>query len=102
MEGTGVTANCVHPGMVATNLGRDSNIIARTIFRWFGKDPKKGAETTIYLASSPEVENITGEYFADKKIKKSSAESSDIAMAEKLWDVSIRYVHLKTKGSESN
>lgn len=96
LEGTGVTANCVHPGMVATNLGRDSNIISRTIFRWFGKDPEKGAETTIYLASSPEVENITGEYFADKKIKQSSAESNDMAMAEKLWDVSAKYAHLNT------
>jgi hypothetical protein len=53
-----------------------------------GKDPKIGAETSIYLASSPDVKKITGEYFAKKEIKKSSKESYDMDLAKKLWDVS--------------
>ncbi len=57
-----------------------------------GKDPKIGAETSIYLASSPEVENITGEYFAKKEIKKSSKESYDMDLAKKLWDVGEKYL----------
>jgi len=64
------------------------------IFKILGKDPKKGAETTIYLASSPKVKNITGEYFSKKKIHKSSIESYDLDLAEKLWDLSVNYVKL--------
>jgi NAD(P)-dependent dehydrogenase (short-subunit alcohol dehydrogenase family) len=94
LKDTGVTVNCVHPGRVATNLSRDGNVFYRTFSRLFARDPKKGAETSIYLASSPEIEKITGEYFADKKIKRSSAESHDMEMAKKLWDLSVRYVHL--------
>jgi NAD(P)-dependent dehydrogenase (short-subunit alcohol dehydrogenase family) len=94
LKDTGVTVNCVHPGRVATNLSRDGNVFYRTFSRLFARDPKKGAETSTYLASSPEIEKITGEYFADKKIKQSSAESHDMEMAKKLWDLSVRYVHL--------
>jgi len=59
-----------------------------------GKDPQRGAETSIYLASSSDVENITGEYFAKKEIKKSSKESYDMDLAKKLWDVSKKYLKL--------
>ena len=92
LSGTGVTANCVHPGFIATNLGRDANFIMRTAFKLLGKPPEKGAKTSIYVASSPDVEKITGEYFADKKVKQSSRESNDMKMAEKLWAVSEEYV----------
>ena len=80
--------------MTRTNLGRDTNFIARTFFKLFGKDPKKGARTSIYLASSPEVENITGKYFVNKKIHKLSTESDSLPMAEKLWNLSAEYVLL--------
>ena len=92
LEGTGVTVNTVHPGMNKTDLGRDASGFSRMIFKMMGKDPKIGAETSIYLASSPEVENITGEYFAKKEIKKSSKESYDMDLAKKLWDVSEKYL----------
>jgi NAD(P)-dependent dehydrogenase (short-subunit alcohol dehydrogenase family) len=94
LEGTGVVVNCVHPGMNKTNLGRDAGGFSRMIFKLMGKDPKIGAETSIYLASSPELENITGEYFAKKEIHKSSKESYDMNLAERLWDLSIKYVDL--------
>jgi NAD(P)-dependent dehydrogenase (short-subunit alcohol dehydrogenase family) len=94
LRDTGVTVNCVHPGRVATNLSREGNIFYRTFSKLFARDPKKGAETSIYLASSPEVEKVTGEYFADKKIKRSSTESYDMEIAKKLWDLSVHYVHL--------
>jgi NAD(P)-dependent dehydrogenase (short-subunit alcohol dehydrogenase family) len=97
LRGTGVTVNCVNPGFTATNLARELDFIARAFFRLLGKDPKKGAETSIHLASSPGVENITGEYFANKKIRQSSKESNDMEVAKKLWDLSVEYVHLKEK-----
>ncbi len=94
LEGTGVTVNVVHPGMNKTDLGRDAGGFSKMIFKMMGKDPKIGAETSIYLASSPDVENITGEYWAKKEIKKSSKESYDMDLAKKLWDVSKQYVKL--------
>ena len=94
LEGTGVTVNTVHPGMNKTNLGRDAGGFSRMIFKLMGKDPKVGAETSVYLASSPDVEGITGEYFAKKQIKRSSKESYDMGLAQQLWDVSEKYVKL--------
>jgi NAD(P)-dependent dehydrogenase (short-subunit alcohol dehydrogenase family) len=94
LEGTGVTVNVVHPGMNKTDLGRDAGGLSKMIFKMIGKDPKIGAETSIYLASSSDVENITGEYWAKKEIKKSSKESYDMDLAKKLWDVSKQYVKL--------
>jgi len=93
LEGTGVTVNVVHPGMNKTDLGRDAGSFSQIIFKLMGKDPKIGAETSIYLSSSPDVENITGEYFAKKIIKRSSKESYDMDLAKKLWDVSEKYLN---------
>jgi len=92
LEGTGVTVNCVHPGMIKTDLGRDAGGFSQIIFKLMGKDPKLGAETSIFLTNSPDVENITGEYFLKKKIKRSSKESYDIDLAKKLWNVSEKYL----------
>jgi len=91
LEGTGVTVNCVHPGMVKTDLGRDAGAIARGMFKIMGSDPAKGAETSIYLASAPEVETRTGEYWFKKEVKKSSKTSYDMDVAQKLWDVAVKY-----------
>ena len=93
LEGTGVTVNCVHPGMNKTDLGRDAGGFSQMIFKLMGKNPEIGAETSIYLASLPDVENITGEYFAKEKIKRSSKESYDMDLAKKLWDVSEKYLN---------
>jgi len=94
LEGKGVTVNCVNPGMTRTNLGRDAGIVYRAGFKLMSKAPKKGAETSIYLASSDEVKNISGEYFVKKKVRRSSEESYDLEMAKKLWDLSVKYVKL--------
>lgn len=94
LEGTGVTVNVVQPGMNKTDLGRDAGGFSKMIFKMMGKDPSIGAETSIYLASSPDVENITGEYWVKKEIKKSSKESYNMDLAEKLWDVGKKYLKL--------
>jgi NAD(P)-dependent dehydrogenase (short-subunit alcohol dehydrogenase family) len=94
LEGTGVTVNCVNPGMTKTKILRDADFFSRMILRFKGKNPSIGAETSIYLASSPDVENITGEYFVGNVIKKSSDESYDIVLAKKLWNLSKKYVKL--------
>ena len=93
LEGTSVTVNVAHPGMNKTDLGRDAGGFSKIIFKMMGKDPKIGAETIIYLASSSDVKNISGEYFVKKKIKKSSKNSYNINLAKKLWDLSNDYLN---------
>jgi len=90
LQGTGVTANCLHPGGVATNIWR----VPAAITRPFLRSAKEGAETSIYLASSPEVEGVSGKYFEDEKEKKSSDESYDEGRARELWDATSRLVGL--------
>jgi NAD(P)-dependent dehydrogenase (short-subunit alcohol dehydrogenase family) len=94
LDGTGVTVNAAHPGMNKTDLGRDAGGFSKFIFKMIGKNPKIGADTSIYLASSSDIENISGEYFAKKKIKKSSKESYNMILANKLWDLSKEYCKL--------
>ena len=59
------------------------------IFSVFFKSPEKGAETSVYLASSPEVNNVTGKYFIDKKIKKSAEKTYEGDLQERLWKISV-------------
>jgi NAD(P)-dependent dehydrogenase (short-subunit alcohol dehydrogenase family) len=87
LEGTGVTANTVHPGVVATNLGRDQSKFSQWFARKIFKSPEEGAETSIYLASSPDVEGITGKYFINKEPRQSSEESYNEEHAQKLWKI---------------
>jgi NAD(P)-dependent dehydrogenase (short-subunit alcohol dehydrogenase family) len=89
--GTGVTANCVMPGLVATGLSRNAGAFSRAFFRLFGASPEKGAETSVYLASSPEVANISGQCFRKRRVVKTSKESNDPALARRLWDLSENY-----------
>ena len=91
LEGSGVTVNCLHPGAVGTQLGSNNGAIAKLLMpiaRLFLRTPEKGAETTIYLASSPEVEGVSGDYFADGKPRRSSREACDADVARRLWRVS--------------
>lgn len=90
LQGTGVTANCLHPGGVATNIWR----VPPAIVKPFLKSAKEGAETSIYLSSAPEVSGVTGEYFEDSKPKRSAEESYDEAKAAQLWDTTARLVGL--------
>ncbi len=87
LEGSGVTANAVHPGVVNTNLGRNQSKFSQGFSRAFFKSPEKGAETSIYLASSPEVEGITGKYFINKEQRQSSEESYNEEHAMRLWKI---------------
>ncbi|MFA6923755.1 MAG: SDR family oxidoreductase [Bacteroidales bacterium] len=97
LEGTEVTVNSVHPGGVNTKFDRDLKgfyKFAWSSFKPFLLTPEKGAETSIYLASSPEVDGVSGEYFAKKKIKRTSKESYDSEIADKLWKVSEKFAGL--------
>lgn len=94
LAGSGVTVNCVHPGLVRTNLARDAPWAYRVGFRMFGKSPVEGARTSIYVASSSEVKDVSGEYFTDCKVAQSSPESYDMVVAQRLWDVAEKMVGL--------
>jgi NAD(P)-dependent dehydrogenase (short-subunit alcohol dehydrogenase family) len=97
LTGTGVTANCLHPGAVATNIwGSAMGPLAAIgkVSKLFLLSPARGAETPVYLASSPEVEGVTGKYFDEKREKKSSAVSYDEKLAAKLWEMSSAMVGL--------
>ncbi|MFX0039255.1 MAG: SDR family oxidoreductase [Promethearchaeota archaeon] len=96
LEGTGVTANAVHPGLVNTNLGRDQSKFSQWFARKFFKSPEEGAETSIYLASSPEVEGITGKYFIDKEPRLSSEESYNEEYAKRLWEICEEMTGMKS------
>jgi NAD(P)-dependent dehydrogenase (short-subunit alcohol dehydrogenase family) len=89
LEGTGVNVNLVHPGVVATNLGRDQSKFSQWFARKFFKSPEAGAETSIYLATSPEIEGITGKYFINKEQRKSSEESYNKDYSKQLWEICV-------------
>lgn len=93
LEGTDVTVNCVHPGAVATNWGRHSAGLLSVGVRLgsiFMLSPEKGADTSVYLASSPEVSGVTGMYFYKRKVAQPSKESLDDDAARRLWDMSVQ------------
>jgi len=90
LKGSGITVNCLHPGGVKTNITRDYKGIIKfftKIIFSFAKSPEEGAETSIYLASSPDVENISGKYFFEKKQARSKEITYNESIAERLWNV---------------
>ena len=90
LNSTEVTVNALHPGFVKTHLGKQNRVVrvVMNVLHLFAKSPKKGAETPMHLASSPNVAGISGQYFIDKKEVRSSPESYDSVAAERLWIVS--------------
>jgi retinol dehydrogenase 14 len=98
LQGTGVTATVVHPGVTATAFGAEDQAWyfskGSSFARRFMKSPAQGAESPIYLASSPEVEGVTGRYFANRKPKDSNKASYDTEAAARLWRVSGELVGL--------
>ncbi|MDZ4826022.1 MAG: SDR family oxidoreductase [Actinomycetota bacterium] len=93
LDGTGVTANALHPGFVSSNFGREGDTgplgnIAMVLGRPFALTPAKGAQTSIYLASSPEVEGVSGQYFYKSALAKESASAQDDEAAARLWQIS--------------
>jgi len=85
LRGTGVTANCLTPGVNSTGITREFSRLIRLGSRLFAGNPEKGAGTVVYLASSPDVEGVSGKYFAKKRPVRSSDLSYDEAIARKLW-----------------
>jgi len=97
VEGTGVTANSIHPGFVGSNFAKNNGLLgiaAMTLLRPFARSPEKGAETAIYLCASPEVESVTGEYFQDCRPHQPRPFALDDKDAHLLWDVSERMTGL--------
>ena len=98
LAGTGVTATVLHPGVVRTSFGAEDQSaffrILTPLMRPFMKTPAKGAATSIYLASSPEVEGVSGQYFANSKPKKSNRAAYDTDAAARLWQLSADLVGL--------
>jgi NAD(P)-dependent dehydrogenase (short-subunit alcohol dehydrogenase family) len=91
LEGTSVTANALNPGSVATNLGSNNSWLKtklRNLLKPGMVSPDEGAKTIVYLAASPEVEGVNGQYFADCKTVRSSNDSYNKENAEKLWFLS--------------
>jgi len=116
LEGTGVTVNTLHPGVVATNFATHNGGIVGLLTRMVAADfasnkdgiasllirplrlafisPEQGAQTSIYLATSPEVEGVTGKYFVKCKAVPSSPASYDTTIAGRLWQVSAAHTNL--------
>jgi NAD(P)-dependent dehydrogenase (short-subunit alcohol dehydrogenase family) len=93
LKGSGVTANCLHPGFVATRFGDQSGGIVSFAVRAaknFALTPEQGAGTIIYLASSPDVADVSGGYFYKSKIATPTKEAQNDADAKRLWDVSTK------------
>ena len=98
LEGTGVTANCFHPGAVSTNFGSGNGGISSILFRAFKpfmRSPEKGADTLVYLASSPDVEGMTGKYLSDRKLITAKSIAYDAEARRKLWEASEELTGLK-------
>ena len=96
LAGTGVTANCFHPGFVATRLGSQDGGISKIwgMSTAGALRSEEGARTLIYLATSPDVANITGEYFNSSRVERLSRNALNDADARKLWDESLRIAGL--------
>jgi NAD(P)-dependent dehydrogenase (short-subunit alcohol dehydrogenase family) len=105
LEGSGVTATVLHPGMTMTSFGAEDTargwgpLIA--VMRRFMQSPERGARTPVYLASSPDVEGVSGRYFAGRAARKSHESSYDVATTDRLWQVSAELVRLRVGGGRA-
>ena len=95
LAGTGVTANCLHPGAVATGIFRALPKPVEALIKLVTLSPERGAQTSVYLASSPKVEALTGKYFVRRVEATPSAEARDDEVARRLWDESARLTGVK-------
>lgn len=96
LQGTGVTVNALHPGFVRTNFGGNSagngvvTFLFRLLIKLFAISPEQGAQTSIYLAASPEVAGVTGKYFDKKKAVDPTPQAKNLEIARRLWGESER------------
>ena len=91
LENDNITVNCLHPGVVGTSFGQNNGMLQKILFyiaKPLMRSSEKGAETSVYLCSSPEVENVTGEYFYNCRIAKTTKWAQSKEDADKLWDLS--------------
>jgi len=99
LAGSNVTANALHPGHVATDIWKTNFSIFGPALKWimslFSLSPQEGADNSIYLASSPEVEGVTGKYFVEREPAKSSPTSYDEDLAQRLWVISEHLTTVK-------
>jgi NAD(P)-dependent dehydrogenase (short-subunit alcohol dehydrogenase family) len=100
LEGSGVTANCLHPGVIRSGYGKggDSRGVLRfgiALIQPFIIGPARGARTSIYLASSPEVESVTGGYFVRRRQRRPARIARDANAARRLWEISEALVGIK-------
>jgi NAD(P)-dependent dehydrogenase (short-subunit alcohol dehydrogenase family) len=101
LEGTGVAASCFHPGLVATGFNRNNGMLmdlGMTILKPVSRSPQKGAETLVWLATSPEGATVTGGYYFDKGHVVPSAEAQDMETARRLWEVSEAQCAARRRG----
>jgi NAD(P)-dependent dehydrogenase (short-subunit alcohol dehydrogenase family) len=106
LQATSVTANALHPGVVRTSFGAEDPSGVQRLFtpfmRPFMKAPGRGAATSIHLASAPDLEQVTGRYFASSKPRRSSRRSYDQAAATRLWQVSADLAGLTAVGTATS
>ena len=98
IEGTGVTANALHPGFVASKFGHNNGLFIKSLIRFsqlFAISEEKGARTSLYLAGSPDVEGESGKYYAECAAAHSSSVSRDEQAQRRLWDISAEMVGLE-------
>jgi NAD(P)-dependent dehydrogenase (short-subunit alcohol dehydrogenase family) len=92
LSGTGVTVNALHPGVVATSFGKNAGGFVKALSTLAGPfllSPRRGAATSVYLASAPEVERVTGSYFVKSKPSTSSPASYDRSLQEQVWQTAL-------------
>lgn len=97
MDGNGVTANALHPGMVATNFGKSNGGLFSRVMnlsQLMALSPQEGAQTSIYLAASPAVEGVSGKYFVRCHPVTPSPAAQDLSAARRLWDISLEMTGL--------
>jgi NAD(P)-dependent dehydrogenase (short-subunit alcohol dehydrogenase family) len=97
LEGTGVTANCLHPGFVGSNFARNNGLLGSVgmwLARPFARTPEQGADTAVYLCASPELEGVTGRYFVDREQRWPKRFAQSDEDARRLWEVSERMTGL--------
>jgi NAD(P)-dependent dehydrogenase (short-subunit alcohol dehydrogenase family) len=99
LEGTGVAVNALHPGFTATGFAKNNGKVMDTLVSIFAplvaRSPEKGAETSIFLASSPSVEGMTGKYFYDSQMIAAAPQATDMVVARKLWEASTELINRK-------
>lgn len=98
LEGSRVTVNVVHPGLMRTDLMREAPALVRWLLRPASRSPDRAAEALVHLASSPQLEGVTGGFFKGRKPSESAAYSRDRTVQERLWRESERLVGLASAG----